>query len=164
MRRTLALVIVALAILLGASSWLNAQSGASALQGAWTIQENTSAKSRADSLKKPMGLVLFSGRHYAIAVVDAARPDFPQGDPAKATADQLRATWGPVETQAGTFEVTGNTIRFTTLVAGSPHTMAPGNFVEFSFMLKGDTLVVTQVRTQNGPIENPFTFRLTRAK
>jgi hypothetical protein len=42
--------------------------------------------------------------------------------------------------------------------------MRQGNFVERSFMLKGDTLVVTDVRNQNGPVENPVTVRLTRAK
>ena len=164
MRRTLALVVVGLTTLLGASSWLTAQSGASALQGAWSVQEVTNLKPVPDLPKKPQGLLLFSGRHYALAGVDAARPDFAPGGPAKATADQLRATWGPVQTEGGTFEVTGNTLKFTRLVAGSPGTMAPGNFVEFSFMLKGDTLVLTQVRSQNGPIEAPFTVRLTRAK
>ena len=103
MRRTLALVVVGLAMLLGASSWLTAQSGASALQGAWTVQEVTIAKPSPDLPKKPQGLVLFSGRHYAVSGVDAARADFPQGGAAKATADQLRATWGPVVTEAGTF-------------------------------------------------------------
>lgn len=164
MRRTLALVVVGLAMLLGASSWLTAQSGASALQGAWTVQEVTFAKPTPDQPKKPTGLVVFSGRHYAVSGVDSARPDFPQGGAAKATADQLRATWGPVVTEAGTFEVTGNTIRLTRLAAKGPAAMAPGNFLEQSFMLKGDTLVLTQVRNQNGPMENPLTVRLTRAK
>jgi hypothetical protein len=59
MRKTLAHVVVGLAILLGASSWLIAQSGASALQGAWTVQEGTNPKPVPDLPKKPLGLVLF---------------------------------------------------------------------------------------------------------
>jgi hypothetical protein len=164
MRRTLALVVVGLAILLGASPWLTAQSGASALQGAWTVQEVTFPKPTPNAMKKPTGLMLFSGRHFATAAVDAARPAFPEGGAAKATAEQLRATWGPIESEAGTFTVTGDTIRFTRLAAMGPASMAPGNFVDCSFMVKGDTLAVTAVRSQNGPIENPVTVRLTRAK
>ena len=164
MRNTLALV-VGLAILVGCLKLANAQSNASQLEGAWAVQEVTAPKPiQPNPPKKPTGLVVFSGRHYALSATDVTRPDFAEGGPPKATADQLRATWGPVQSEAGTFTVTGNTIRFTRVVAKGPAAMASGNFVERSFMLKGDTLVVTDVRNQNGPIENPITVRLTRAK
>lgn len=163
MRNTLALV-VGLATVVGALALANAQSNTSQLEGAWAIQELTSPKPMPNPPKKPTGLVVFSGRHYAVSATDAARPDFAEGGAPKATADQLRATWGPVQTEAGTFAMTGNTIRYTRVVAKGLGAMAPGNFAEQSFMLKGDTLVLTQVRTQNGPTENPITFRLTRAK
>jgi hypothetical protein len=163
MRNTLALV-VGLATVVGAFPVANAQSNASQLEGAWAIQEVTSPKPMPNPPEKPTGLVVFSGRHYAVSATDATRPDFAEGGPAKATAEQLRATWGPVQSEAGTFTVTGNTIRFTRVVAKGPAAMRPGNFVERSFMLKGDTLVVTDVRNQNGPAENPVTVRLTRAK
>jgi hypothetical protein len=101
----------------------------------------------------------------SVAAADAARPDFPQGvTPDKATADQLRATWGSVVSEAGTFTVTGNTIRYTRMVAKGPGAMAPNNFIEQTFTLTGDTLVVTQTRSQAGPIANPATVRLARAK
>jgi len=163
MRNTLALV-VGLATVIGGLALANAQSNASQLEGAWAIQEVTAPKPLPNPPKKPTGLVVFSGRHYALSATDTTRPEFPEGGAAKATADQLRATWGPVQSEAGTFTVMGNTIRFTRVVAKGPGAMAPGNFVERSFMLKGDTLVVTDVRNQNGPPENPVTVRLTRAK
>jgi hypothetical protein len=166
MRRTLGLVVLAIAtVVVAYSSWISAQSTASALQGAWTIQSVSFPKPSPNPVNKPVGLIVFSGRHYAVVGVDAARPDLPQGvTPDKATADQLRATWGPVVTEAGTFAVTGDTIRYTRMVAKGPPAMAAGNFIEQTFMLSGDSLVVTQTKNQVGPIANPATIRLTRAK
>jgi hypothetical protein len=163
MRNTLALV-VCFATVVGALALANAQSNASPLEGAWAVQEVTAPKPGPNLPKKPTGLIVFSGRHYAASGTDSPRPELPQGGADKATADELRATWGPVVTEAGTFTVMGNMIRLTRVAAKAPAAMAPGNFLEQSFMLKGDALVLTQVRNQNGPIENPITVRLTRAK
>ena len=161
-RRTLGL-LVAMFFVFSASTWLAAQSGPAGLQGAWTIQDVSSPKPPAVPRNKPTGLIQFSGRHYsAVANNDSARPPLPEGGAAKATADQLRATWGPLVVGAGTFTVTGNTLRTTDLVAKGP--AAQGNFAEWSFMLNGDNLVMTQVKNQNGPYANPVTLRLTRAK
>jgi hypothetical protein len=161
-RPTLGLV-VALSFVVSASTWVAAQSGPAGLQGAWTLQDVSSPKPPAVPRNKPTGLVQFSGTHFSmVANNDAARPALPQGGAAKATADQLRATWGPLVANAGMFTVTGNTIRLTNMVAKGP--AAAGNFAEWSFMLNGDNLVMTQVKNQNGPAANPVTLRLTRAK
>jgi hypothetical protein len=163
MRRTLGVAVIGVAVIASAYSWVFAQ--ASALQGAWTVQNVTFAKPPTPPLNKPVGLILFSGRHYATAGADAARPDFPQGVGAdKATADQLRATWGSVVSEAGTFAVSGNTLKLTRMVAKGPAAMAANNVAEDTFTLNGDTLVLTQVRNQAGPLANPATIRLTRAK
>ena len=112
-----------------------------------------------------MGLIQFSGRNYSIVFVsNSVRPDFPEGGAAKATADQLNTIWGPLTANAGTFTVNGNTIRQTRLVAKNPAVMAAGNFQETTFTLNGDTLVLTDVRNNAGPIANPTTIRLTRVK
>jgi len=55
-------------------------------------------------------------------------------------------------------------MKFTRTVAKCPAAMASGKFVDQTFTLNGDTLVLTQVRNQAGPIANPATVRLTRAK
>src|SRR5262245_20340687 len=144
---------------------IDRSSGASALQGAWDVQSVSFAKPPAVWVNKPVGLIVFSGRHYAISGADASRPDFPQGvTPDKATADQLRGVWNSVVTEAGTFTVTGNTIKYVRMVAKGPAAMAANNFIEQTFTLNGDTLVVTQTRNQAGPIGNPATIRLTRAR
>jgi hypothetical protein len=165
MRRTVGLVGVGVAIVIGMAAWANAQSKPSPLEGAWQVQSVSFAKPPAVPLVKPVGLIVFSGRHYATSGADASRPDFPQGVTVdKATADQLRATWGSVVTEAGTFAVTGNTLKFTRMVAKGPAAMAPNNFVEQTFSVNGDALVLSQTRNQAGPIANPATVRLTRAK
>ena len=165
MRRTAVLVVVAVTIAVAPSVWLHAQSGASALQGAWTIQSVTSPQPPANPRRNPKGLMVISGTHYAeVGVGDTMRASFPEGGAAKATADQLRAVWGPVVADAGTFTVSGNTIKLTASVAKGTAAMAPGNFVEWMFTISGDNLTVTQVRNNAGPIANPVTVRSVRAK
>jgi hypothetical protein len=165
MRKALGVLVVGLAILAAGSAWLHAQANGSALQGAWQVQGVSFAKPPAVPLNKPVGVIVFSGRYYATAGADASRSDFPQGVTAdKATADQLRATWGSVVSEGGTFAVTGNVLKFTRSVAKGPANMAPNNFTEQTITLNGDSLVLVQVRNQAGPIANPATIRLTRAK
>ena len=164
MRRTFGLIVIALIV--GASVWVAAQSGTSQLEGAWAVQEITFAKPPAFPVNKPTGLVVFTSRHYSLVLLqDSTRPNFGEGGAAKATADQIRAVWGAAfAANAGTFTVTGNTIRYTAMVAKNPNVMAQGNFSEDTFTLKGDTLILTDVRTNNGPTPNPSTVRLTRVK
>ena len=163
--RTLGLFGASLAIVIGAAGWVNAQSKPSPVEGAWTLQQITFAKPPADPPNKPTGLMLFVGNHYSNQfVADSSRPNFSQDGPAKATADQLRAIWGPLTSNGGTFTVFGNTIRFVATVAKNPAVMTAGNWFENTFTLNGDTLVLTQTRNNAGPVANPATARLTRAK
>jgi hypothetical protein len=163
MRRTAALVVVVVAIVIGMAAWVNGQSKPTALEGAWTIQQITFANPPANPPKNPTGLILFVGNHYSNQHVDD-RPVFGEGGAAKATADQLRAIWGPLTSNGGTFTVSGNTIRFVATVAKNPNVMAAGAWGESTFTLNGDTLVLTATRNNNGPEANPQTLRLTRAK
>jgi hypothetical protein len=165
MRQRFSLGALGVALIVGGYTWLFAQSNASGLQGAWVIQSVSFAKPPTPPLNKPVGIFVFVGNHYAFSGADASRPDFPKGvTPDKATAEQLRATWGSVVTEGGSFTVAGNTIRYSRLVAKGPANMAPNNFTEVTFTLSGDNLVVTQTKNQAGPIANPATVRLTRAK
>ena len=85
-------------------------------------------------------------------------------DFAAATADLLRAVYGPVAANAGTFEVSGNTLTLRPTVAKNTFPMVPGFFNEYEFTLDGDTLVTTWTRSSYGPISNPLITRLTRAR
>ena len=163
MRRTVRLVGVSVAIV-GLATWVNAQAKSSPVEGAWSIQSISFAKPPADPPNNPTGFILFVGNHYSTQyVTNSSRPNFSQGE-AKATADELRAIWGGVTSNGGTFTVSGNTIRFVAIVAKNPNLMAAGAWGESTFTLNGDTLVLTTTRNNNGPEANPQTLRLTRAK
>jgi hypothetical protein len=162
--RSVLIVLIGIVLVGGRFAGVSAQSDGSVLEGAWSLQQITNAKPVDNPLKKPVGLILFSGKHYSMVWADAARPDFGQTGVAGATADQLRATWGPVTANSGTFTVTGNTIRLVRTAAKQPNVMAAGNFQELTFTRNGDSLTLTTVRGNNGPAANPQTLRLTRAR
>lgn len=64
----------------------------------------------------------------------------------KASADELRAVWGPFGGEAGTYEVTnGNQITMRPITAKNP--AATGALITYSYRLDGDTLWLTQQRT-----------------
>ena len=58
----------------------------------------------ARTFKPDATLAIFHGRHYSRVEVHAEQPRPPLADPASASADQLRAVWGPFVGEAGTFE------------------------------------------------------------
>ena len=72
-------------------------------------------------------LAIFHGRHYSRVEVHAEQPRPLLADPATASADQLRAVWGPFVGEAGTFELSGNnTITMQATVAKNPAAMEQG--------------------------------------
>jgi hypothetical protein len=143
---------------------VSAQSGRSPLEGAWELQNVTFAKpDPTNPVTKPIGMIIFSGTNYSIVyVTNSIRTPLP-GD-GTATADQLRDIWGPLVANAGTFQVSGNTLTTRAKVAKNPRAMAPGAFGEFTFAIKGDTLTVTAVKNDQGPVANPGTLQYVRAK
>jgi hypothetical protein len=52
------------------------------------------------------------------------RPDI--ADTSKATADEVRALWGPLVANAGTYQISGDLITIHPLVAKIPVVMKPG--------------------------------------
>ena len=62
------------------------------------------------TFKPEATLAIFHGRHYSRVEVHAEQPRPLLGNPAAASADQLRAVWGPFVAEAGTFEVSGSDV------------------------------------------------------
>ena len=52
------------------------------------------------------GIYMFTDTFYSMVAATADRPDI--ADISKATADQLRAIWGPVLANAGVYEIAGD--------------------------------------------------------
>jgi hypothetical protein len=137
------------------------------IQGAWQAVELTFPRPTPRTIVVPEprpNLMVITLKYYSRVQVEAAGPRTPIADVAKATADELRATWGPLGAEAGTYEVTGNLITMRPIAAKNPAAMAPGAFTTWSYWLDGNTLWVTADRNQNGPIADPVTVKLVRVE
>jgi hypothetical protein len=137
------------------------------VQGVWQTAEITiaGANPRTIAVADPRSyLTIFTARHYSRNEIqsEAARPVIT--DAAKATAEELRAVWGPVVAEAGTYEVRGDTITMHPTASKSPAAMAAGAFIVSTFRIEGNTLWIAQQRNQAGPYANPVTFKLTRVE
>ena len=159
----LLLVPVAAALLTGAQ--IAGQSKTS-LQGVWQTVEVRITGPAASTITIPEprpNLMIVTAKHYSRVEVQAqgARPI--PADVATASADELRAVWGPFVGEAGTYELTRtNEITMRPIAAKNPAVMVPGAFITYSFKIDGDTIWVTQLRNQNGPFANPFTIKAVR--
>jgi hypothetical protein len=146
----------------GASSGSQPAGG---LQGVWqTVTVRIGgANPREISIARPAAyLTIFTSRHYSRTEIQSDGPRPILADASKATADELRAVWGPVVAEAGTYEVRGDTITLHPQASKSPAAMAPGAFIICSFELDGAMLTIAQQRNQAGPYPNPVTFTLKR--
>ena len=161
------LLSVVLTVGLVTSQGLASQSKAQSIQGVWRVVEATTTGPGARTLAfadRP-NLTIITARHYSRVEVQADGPRPVLTDVAKATADELRAVWGPFVGEAGTYEVTsGNLLTVRPVVSKNPAVMGPGVFITYSYRLEGDTMWLTQQRNQNGPFPNPFTLKLTRVE
>ena len=137
------------------------------VQGVWRIVEATTTgpEARTIAFSERPNLTIITAKHYSRVEVqtDRARPIL--ADVAKASADELRAVWGPVVSEAGTYEVTSDSlITMRPIASKNPAVMGQGVFITYSFKLDGDTLSLTQHRNQNGPFANPFSLKLVRVE
>ena len=161
------LLFVALALGLVTSHGIRAQSPRESIQGVWRIVEAsiTGSQPRTIAFAERPNLTIITGRHYSRVEVQADGPRPIVADVTKASADQLRAVWGPFVAEAGTYEITPeNLITMRPIASKNPAVMGPGVFVTYSFKLDGDTLSLTQQRNQSGPFTSPFTLKLVRVE
>ena len=133
-------------------------------QGVWrTLEVVVPAAGR--TVKPDATLAIFHGRHYSRVEVHTEQPRPLLANPADASADQLRAVWGPFVGEAGTFELSGdNVITMQATVAKNPSAMTQGAVSVYTYRRDGNTLTLKQVRTHAGPSPNPITVTLTRVE
>ena|SRR5690349_21217472 len=122
------------------------------VQGAWQV---TSANGFA-------GIFIFSAKHYSMMAASTERPDI--ADLSKATADEVRALYGPMIGNAGAYEMFGNQITIRPVVAKIPVVMKPGAYEVYEFKIEGNTLTMTQRRNVRGPVEQGTVWTLTRVE
>ena len=161
------LLFVALAISLLTGQGSQAQSANRSIKGVWRVVEATvtGPGARTISFAGRPNLTLITDKHYSRVEVQADGPRPAVADVAKATADELRAAWGPFVAEAGTYELAaGGLVTMRPVASKNPAVMGPAVFITYSYQLDGDTLSLTQQRNQNGPFNNPFTLKLTRVE
>ena len=123
-----------------------------ALQGAWQV-------TNANGLT---GIFIFSAKHYSMMAASTDRPEIT--DLSKATADEVRALYGPMVGNAGAYEISGNEVTIRPVVAKIPVVMKPGAYEVYEFKIDGTTLTLTQRRNVRGPVERGTTWTLTRVE
>jgi hypothetical protein len=124
------------------------------LQGAWQVVDPTG---------RTAGLYIFAGTHYSMMVASTERPDV--ADLNKASADDVRALYGPMAANAGVYEIEGNTVTIRPIVAKFPVVMKPGANEVYGFRVEDTTLFLTQQRNARGAIvQNASTTRLARVE
>ena len=150
-----------------ASQGAGAQSTPRTIQGVWQIVEATvtGPGARTIAFAGRPNLTIITAKHYSRVEIQADGPRPILADVAKASADELRAVWGPVVTEAGTYELTADgSITMRPIASKNPAVMGAGVFITYSYKLDGDSLTLTQVRNQAGPYANPFSLRLVRVE
>ena len=161
------LLIAALSVWLLTGQPTAAQSTRGSIQGVWRIVEATitGPGARTIAFADRPNLTIITARHYSRVEVQADGPRPLLADVAKASADELRAVWGPFVGEAGTYEVApGGLVTMRPIASKNPAVMGSGVFITYAYKLDGDTLSLTQQRNQNGPFASPFTLKLVRVE
>jgi hypothetical protein len=123
------------------------------LQGAWQVTNPAGGMA---------GIFIFSGKHYSMMAASTDRPDI--SDLSKATADDMRALYGPMVGNAGVYEISGNQVTIRPLVAKIPVVMKPGAYEVYEFAVANNSLTLTQRRNVRGPVERGNVWTLTRVE
>jgi len=137
--------------------------GKSKLEGVWqTVEVKGQIGSNEETNDREPGLLIFTEKYYSVlAALSDARTQVP--DQAKATAAELLAIWGPFIANSGTYEISGDTVALTAMVAKNPGAVKAGSPIKLSFQLEGDTLTTTtSIPTTSGNGRQKITMTLHR--
>lgn len=158
------LSFVVLVVALFSGHRIAGQSKPASIQGVWHVVEATitGPAARTISFAERPNLTIITAKHYSRVEVQADAPRPVLADVAKASADELRAAWGPFVAEGGTYEIAGNLITMRPIASKNPAVMGPGVYITYSYRLEGDGLWLTQQRNQSGPFPNPFSFKAVR--
>ena len=160
----LSMSVLSATLLVATVSRLAASDSRAALEGVWRTVEVIVQSPRPQTFKPGATLAIFHGTHYSRVEVHAEGSRPLLKDSAAASADELRAVWGPFVGEAGTFDLNGNVVTMQATVAKNPAAMTNGATSAYTYQRSGDTLTLTQVRTHSGPSPAPVTIRLVRVE
>src|SRR5258708_17300924 len=122
-------LFAALSVGLLTSQGMAAQSTRESIHGVWRVVEATitGPGARTIAFADRPNLTIITARHYSRVEVQADAPRPILADVAKASADELRAAWGPFVSEAGTYEVTPDgLITMRPIASKNPAVLGPG--------------------------------------
>jgi hypothetical protein len=164
-RILVSLSLLSVMVLVAGRGKLTAVDSRSAFQGVWRTVEVNVQGPTPQTFRPSATLAIFHGTHYSRVEVHAEGPRPMLREPATASADELRAVWGPFVGEAGTFEVTpNNVVTMQAMVAKNPAAMTNGATSVFTYQVSGDMLTLTQTRTASGSSGAPVTIKLARVE
>ena len=108
------------------------------------------------------GLYIFTPTHYSMMAATTDRPD--NVDANRATADEMRALWGPMIANAGAYTLEGNLLTIRPVVAKFPVVMKAGAYEVYEFEIQTNKLTLTQRRNVRGPVERGSVTTLQRVE
>ena len=159
--------VVAALLVVATSGDARAQAAAS-LQGVWRVTEVVVTGANAETNTSPQpGLYLFTKKHYSLTTVNSTAPrkNFDAArDPDKLTDAEKIAryeVWDEFSANAGTYEVSGNTVTARPVVAKNPAVMGPA--ITREFRIEGNTLTLIR-KSLAGQPASETTTRLTRVE
>ena len=159
MRHALLLTVILCASVIVVAAQRTGTAGtpaASPLEGVWQVMGAAGGP-------QVSGLYIFTRGHYSMMAASAERPDLV--DMNAATADQLRAVFGPVAANSGTYDVAGDLVTIHPIAAKFPVVMKPGATEVYAFRIEGNTLYFTQRRNARGvDVQNAMPTRLMRVE
>ena len=122
------------------------------VQGVWQVTNATGFT----------GIFIFSAKHYSMMAASTERPEI--SDLSKATADEMRALYGPMIGNTGAYEMSGNQLTIRPVAAKIPVVIKPGAYEVYELTIEGKTLTLTQRRNVRGPVERGTVWTLTRVE
>jgi len=131
--------LVASILLLLTSALSTAFAADPSLVGVWKLDDAQSGF---------IGLYFFTPTHYSMMAAVKDRADIV--DTSKATADELRAMWGPMLANTGTYDTSGDLMTIHPIAAKFPVVMKPGGNEIYRFHIEGNTMTLQQVRNARG--------------
>ena len=159
-----AVTVLSATLLVTTVSRLKASESREAFEGVWKTVEVVVPGPTPQTFKAAATVAIFHGKHYSRVEVHAEGDRPVLKNPATASADELRAVWGPFVAEAGTFEVTGNVVTMQATVAKNPAAMMSGATSVYTYQRSGDSLTLTQTRTPSGSSAVPVTVKLARVE
>ena len=129
------------------------------IYGVWQVVEQTIDGRTLSGVSLGLGFHVYTPKYFAVIRETEAPPRAALASPNTATAAELLAAWGPFVAQAGTYEMSGDTVTERVLVAKDVTNMQKAGVMR-RYRVEGNTLTIEPSRS--GGLET--TLKLIRVE